>query len=191
MKKLLALMLCILLITIGIIIIPTLAQENPAGLQGDDVEVFASDGAFISLQGDDIEIYANGSDIDANPLAVMQGDDSEIFVIQSQSNTLQGDDTEVFTPSNQVNNVSVSDSDTVEANNVELALANTLPDANLAILDTIPDEIGAGLPDVQANNWQEPPVDITFLIIGGSLVFILLLLASLLIVSGTLKIDSR
>ncbi|MDQ7026140.1 MAG: hypothetical protein Q9P01_14005 [Anaerolineae bacterium] len=72
------------------------AQDNPAGLQDDDVEIYVSTGAFISLQGDDSEIYANGSNSAANPLSVMQGDDTDVFVASSNqgvSTTVGGENT--------------------------------------------------------------------------------------------------
>lgn len=174
MNKLLALVgICLFLI--GTALLPVVAQEDSADSQNDDIEIYVSAGAFIGLQGDDDEIYANGSNISASPLSVMQGDDREIFVEQ-------------YIPSNQAVSIASSE-DTVETV-VEVNLSETLPSANLSVLDNISDEVGTGLPNTRLNNWQDTPVDNNFLMFGGGMALILILAASLLILSGTLKVDS-
>lgn len=167
------------------------AQDNPAGLQNDDVEVYVSAGAFISLQGDDSEIYANGLNSAANPLSVMQGDDTQIFVAPNSSSSLQGDDADVFVPSsNQGVSTTVVGENTVEVS-AEPDLAASLPTANLVVFDGISDEVGAGLPNTQLNNWQVVPIDNSLLMIGGGITLILLLSASIFIAHGTLKAVSQ
>lgn len=96
MAKTLGTIAGICMITILVIFIPTVAQDNSAGLQGDDVEIYVSAGAFITLQDDDIEIYKNGSRLANKPLSIMQGDDTEVFMIARSASSLQGDDIEIF-----------------------------------------------------------------------------------------------
>lgn len=183
MAKTLGAIVGICMIAILAIFIPAVAQDNPAGLQGDDVEIYVSAGAFITLQGDDIEIYANGSRTANKPLSVMQGDDTEVFIISETVGSLQGDDVEIF-------NLQLGQSTTASLaqSNIESAivpdLSASLPVANPNILNQLSDVVGSGVPEMSLNEWQTTSVDNSFLLIGGGISSVLLMFAVILIFIG-------
>ena len=184
MAKILGTIIGICIVAILIAFIPTVAQDNPTGLQSDDVEIYVSGGVSITLQGDDVEIYTDKSTITANPLAIMQGDDTEVFTILETTDNLQGDDVEIFNAQSELDTSAISSqTETVDI----IDLSTSLPTANLDVLNQLSDTVNRGLPEMNHYEWEANSRDSTFLIIGGGISGILILIAIILILSVSVK----
>jgi hypothetical protein len=183
MGKRLATIIGISMIAILAIFIPSVAQDNLAGLQGDDVEIYVDGGASITLQGDDFEIYTNRLTTAANPQSIMQGDDTEVFIILGAIDSLQGDDVEIFNSQSAISVSSISPQTEAVAPIIP-DLSASLPEANPNVLNQLSETVYSGLPEMRRNEWQANPVNNAFLMIGGGIGGMLLLIALILIFGG-------